>query len=800
VYLAERADGELTQRVAVKLLGFGALDPDRRERFLQERQILASLSHPNIARLFDAGHLDDGQPFLAMEYIEGRNIEEFSATLTLRQKIVVFLKVCSAVGYLHRNLIVHRDIKPNNILVAADGEPKLLDFGISKILDLTTNSTHTEMRMATPAYSPPEQIIGGSVTIAIDIYSLGAVLYQLLTGKTPHDFKDVTAEDLPQAILNRQPARPSSLAPELRGDLDVILTKTLRKEPDQRYTSADELAGDLTAYLESRSISARRGEWAYHAGKFCGRHWKSVAATVVAFVGLTIGLAVAIRERDLAERRFRDVQHITGELFNVEQDINSLPGATAARERIVRTSLEYLERLSLDAGNNLDLKTEIAEGYRKVADVQGAFRSTNLGHPDEARVSLRKAETLYRDICKARPNSPHPLKGLIETVDLQRRMASIYKDQRELLSKTAELQYLLDEYEPHATNDTAGFAFLAAVYDSVSLGMIDLDRLEQALVFAGRSVEYRRRVVRQDRSVAARGNLSNSLATYSRTCRLNGDLEKSLILSRESTALLEQMVADDPGNYKTRLNLAKAYESLGSTLGAANSPSLGRTTEAIRYYERSLSLGREVMTADPKEATIRYNHALAAWRLGDAARQRDPQRALDAYDEAISLLRKTTAKSFSRDVPLIIVLAESTFPLRSLRREQEARRRLQEARRGAEDYSTVAWPASALCNDAISRAEAAWALASGHALEAIALHRAWLQLTETGKPTIAEQANKDLSSAYLLARRYRLLAEACKAAGQDEMAADAITRRRRLAESWKNRLRGNQFVEEVLLR
>jgi len=172
VYLAERADGEVSQRLAVKLLPPGAGDP-RRERFLQERQILATLTHPHIARMLDAGHLDDGQPFLAMEYVEGKPIDVFAAGLSARQKVALLLKVCEAVGYLHRNLIVHRDLKPSNILVTAEGEPKLLDFGIAKILDSTTDLTLTSMRMLTPDYASPEQVTGGRISTATDIYSLG---------------------------------------------------------------------------------------------------------------------------------------------------------------------------------------------------------------------------------------------------------------------------------------------------------------------------------------------------------------------------------------------------------------------------------------------------------------------------------------------------------------------------------------------------------------------------------------------------------------------------------------------------
>jgi serine/threonine protein kinase len=799
VYLAERADGEVTQRVAVKLLPLGAGAPQR-ARFLQERQILAALAHPNIARMLDAGHLDNGQPFLVMEYVNGKPIDVFAAEFSMRQKIALFLKVCAAVAYSHRNLVVHRDLKPSNILVTVDGEPKLLDFGIAKILDLTADLTITSMRMLTPDYASPEQVMGGRASTATDIYSLGAVLYRLLTGKPPHEFEDHSPEAIASVIMTREVTRPSTLAPELKGDIEVILLKALRKDAQERYATVEQFAEDLEAFLKSRPVRARSGNTWYRTRKFLRRYWMSVAPAAVAFGGLAIGLAVALRERDLAEKRFRDVRQIASELFNVERDINSLSGATAARERIVRTALEYLERLSKDAGNNLELKNEIAGGYRKVADVQGVFRGTNLGHPDQARVTLQKAEALFRENWKARDNDRQALQGLIETVDLQSRVAFSDKNLKQLESKIVELEVLLPEYVRHGSNDVPEFGFLATIYDSMAIALADLNRLDQAVGFARLSIDYRRKVVQQDRSVAARGSLANSLATYARNCRLSGNLEEAVRAFRESIALLEEDAAEEPDNYKVRLNIANNYIGLGRTLGDKNSPSLGRTQEAVQYFEHGLRIGRRVMASDPKETMIRYNHSIGAWRLGDALRNQDATRSLASYDEAIGLLRGMTAKSFSRDVPLVIVLAESTFPLRRLRREIEARQRLQQARQIAEVYRNVAWPASALCNEAISRAEADWALAAGRPLDAVAQHRAWLDLGESGKPSVADQAANDLSSAFMLIRRYRLLADTLRAAGQETQAAQADSERRKIVESWKKKLAGNQSVEAILLR
>jgi serine/threonine-protein kinase len=299
VYLAERIDGEVRQQVAVKLLPPGAGNP-LRERFLQERQILASLVHPNIARMLHAGHSENGQPFLAMEYVDGKPIDVFAAGFSTGQKITLFLKVCAAVGHLHRNLIVHRDLKPSNILVTAEGEPKVLDFGIAKILDLATDSTLTGLRIMTPDYASPEQVTGLRISTASDIYSLGALLYQLLTGKAAHEFTDHSPEAIARVITDREVTRPSKWAPDLARDIDFIVLKALRKDPQERYATVEQFADDLLAILESRPVQARSGNALYRTRKFLRRYWLPVAATALVVASLSVGLYVANRETGMA--------------------------------------------------------------------------------------------------------------------------------------------------------------------------------------------------------------------------------------------------------------------------------------------------------------------------------------------------------------------------------------------------------------------------------------------------------------------------------------------------------------------
>ncbi|MBL8179369.1 MAG: serine/threonine protein kinase, partial [Bryobacterales bacterium] len=286
VYLAERVDGEIRRQAAVKLLRADVERPGWRDRFLRERQLLANLDHPSIARLLDAGHSGD-RPYLVMEYVEGVPIDAYAVNLEIRDRLRLFLKVCEGVSHAHRRLIIHRDLKPSNILVDAAGQPKLLDFGIAKVLSESGDATRTVERMMTPNYASPEQLRGSAQTTATDIYSLGAVLFRILTGAPPHDGMEQAME-----IASGAKSIPSALQlnPALPRDLDFVLRKALRLEPEQRYTTVDELAADLRAFLDHKPVLARAADKWYVAGKLLRRYWLPAAAAAVTLLGLTAGL------------------------------------------------------------------------------------------------------------------------------------------------------------------------------------------------------------------------------------------------------------------------------------------------------------------------------------------------------------------------------------------------------------------------------------------------------------------------------------------------------------------------------
>lgn len=316
VYLAERADGQFEQQVAIKLMRHLSADKYLVQRFKDERQILAKLHHPNIAGLIDGGMADNGQSFLAMEYIDGVEIDKFCQenNLSLTERLKLFLKVCDGVAYAHRNLVIHRDIKPSNILVNRENEPKLLDFGLAKLQaeNVDAKQTQTGFRLLTPAYASPEHLKGRTITTTSDIYSLGVVLYEILTGTRPFQTEGKSMEEIIQTVSESEPNAPSQVQSEISvtqkidRDLDNIILMALRKEPERRYASAEQFAQDIKNYLEGNPVIARPNTFAYRAEKFFKRNKLSVSVAGLALLAIIGGLIAVIWQAEVA-RRQRDV-------------------------------------------------------------------------------------------------------------------------------------------------------------------------------------------------------------------------------------------------------------------------------------------------------------------------------------------------------------------------------------------------------------------------------------------------------------------------------------------------------------
>jgi len=461
VYRAVRVEQQYIKQVAIKLLRPGLGDDSYQRRFMNERQIMAVLDHPNIARLLDVGAIK-GLPYYVMEYIEGEHIDAYCdhRQLTTRARLELFLQVCSAVQYAHQHLIVHRDLKPQNILITTAGTPKLLDFGIAKPLDpeiflQTTALTVSNIKPMTPEFASPEQIRGGPITISSDVYSLGVLLYRLLTGHSPHGVDVTQLHELVRAISDAEPLRPSlvidrvtqdiddagrpiELSPDtvskvreghvealrhrLKGDLDNILLKALRKEPERRYGSVEQFAEDIHRHLDGRPVIARKDTIRYRTVKFAQRHKAAVAAAVLLVLSLIGGIVatswqahIARVERAKAERRFNDVRHLTNALiFDMEGAISELPKSTAARKLLLDNALKYLDSLARESKGDAGLQRELASAYKKLGDVQGYPFQGNMGDTAGALESYRKVVEIRQALVAENPDDKQERHALAE--------------------------------------------------------------------------------------------------------------------------------------------------------------------------------------------------------------------------------------------------------------------------------------------------------------------------------------------------------------------------------------------------
>ncbi len=447
VYRSVRADGQYTKEVAVKLIRGGLHTASVIERFRSERQILASLEHPNIAQLLDGGTNDDGIPYLVMELIEGKPIDQYcdERELAITERLQLFRQVCLPVQYAHQRLVIHRDIKPSNVLVTNDGVPKLLDFGVAKLLDAPGSSEATLTQAMTPEFASPEQIRGEPITTATDVYSLGVVLYGLLTGCSPYPGDTSSPHKLAQAVCDTEPVRPSEILLEralhggsdaaliaqpdwvsrfgersasrlqrrLTGDLDNIVLMALRKEPERRYPSVEQFSADIRRHLDGLPVTATKGSWRYRAAKYVRRNRTAMAAAALVAVSIVAGVAATIRqarianaERIRAEKRFDEVRKLANSLiFEIHDSIQDLPGATPSRKLLLDRAVEYLDKLSQDAGGDVDLQRELAFGYQRLAAVQGDTSQSNLGQINNAAVSVGKSIALFEAVAKASPRN-----------------------------------------------------------------------------------------------------------------------------------------------------------------------------------------------------------------------------------------------------------------------------------------------------------------------------------------------------------------------------------------------------------
>lgn len=663
VYLAER-DGDYKQQVAVKLIRRGMDSDHIVARFRNERQILASLDHPNIARLIDGGTTSGGQPYFVMEYIEGTPIDRYcdEHQLDVPARLRLFQTVCSAVHYAHRNLIVHRDIKPANILVTREGTPKLLDFGIAKVLDVSGPGavTATEMRILTPEYASPEQVLGERLTTASDVYSLGVVLYELLTGSKPYQVTRGSAAAIAETVTKSEPVRPSTAAREsrrhetarqlarsLRGDLDNIVLLAIRKDRARRYPSAQALADDIQRHLTGESVMARPDTWTYRSAKFVRRNRTAVAAAAIAVLALVAGTAIAARQaveatraQKRAENRFLQLRKLAGAMmFDLEPDLAPLAGATPVREKLVKKALEYLDSLAGEVTDDPGLLIEVATGYRKIAEVQGNPYNPNLGHYGEAKKSYEKARAIAERAVALRPRDPAGLEILATVLhgigDVQSQMG-LLKETVSTYEEALRTYDRMGKIAPMSLENRRSVALLTVKRADTlgNPGLSNLGHTEEALAEHRKALAVREALLASNptHDRIAR-DVGESLSKIGYIQQSRGDYAAAVATNRRSVEIAERIARLNPNSANDTQDLSLAY-----MLTSFPMKEVGRLDEAAEYVRKSLDIMEQLAVREAanvlwqRNLSVILNH-LSALEL-DAGRTDE---AIAASDRSIRI-------------------------------------------------------------------------------------------------------------------------------------------------------------------
>ncbi len=600
VYLAHRADGQFVQKIAIKLIDLPLTSNLFRERFRVERQILADLVHPFIARLLDGGMTETGEMYLAMEYVDGISITDYCQkhALSLRQRLQSFLNVCSAVQFAHQNLVVHRDLKPDNILIAADGTPRLLDFGTAKLLmplsdDMAAGFTQHGMQPFTPNFASPEQVLGEPITTASDTYSLGVLLYLMLAEVPPYSMREFTTSEFLRVVCAEEPIAPSAAAAaasvprRLDADLDAIILKALRKEPQRRYASVEQFAADVQAYLNGRPVSARRGTLRYRCGKFVRRNRLPLAiAGLLVLSVIGGGVAVMWQSREANEQRQRalarseDLRQLSGSLLSeIDEAIKELPGSTPVQRLLVDRVLHHLDRMSKEADDRVT-SLDLSAAYTRLGNLQGNPYEQNIGDPDGALSSLEKAIHWAAALKAQDPRDAQALTALA-------RAEQAHGEVLFGVGRTQDaVRYMRSAVTDYAARDTLPDTGSHELADAAS-------------------------------AVGALGDLLGQSGVSSL-----GDAKGALDAYGEAMALSERALSAEPGFVRAQRGIAIDHLKIGN-IRLATDP-----RRATEEYVRSLQAWQALPTSDQSSASTRRGIAQTHLKIAMAAA------ALDDYDRA----------------------------------------------------------------------------------------------------------------------------------------------------------------------
>lgn len=631
-------------RVAIKIIRFASNNPYMVRRFRLERQILARLQHEYIVRLLDGGITSDGMPYLVTEYVEGQQLQEWMEDRqpTLTGRLHLFVRICEGVAAAHRSLIVHGDLKPSNILVTPAGVPKLLDFGIARLMKSQAESEEqdgsTTLTMApalTPWWASPEQLRGEPLSISCDCYALGRILFFLLTGKQAFDFTGMSTSQILEHLRKETPPRPSQVAADsdLEDDLDNITRKALEFEADQRYRSADALAEDIRLHLDSRPVSARPYTWAYRTRKFVRRNKGVVAGVTSATLAILAALGFAVYQANEASRNYESSQQRYEQLrglassliFEIDDALLQLQGATPVRAQLARSALHYLDQLAREETNDLKLLEELASAYEKIGDIQGRPGSQNLGMIDESLKSYRKAEAIRE---RLRQTLKDPQEFLLTNEGLANNFSRISAALRAMGDTSTALAYerkalgIREAQYQGNPEDPARIRALASSLTTLSGSLSQIGDWDGVRSTRQEALKLLEQLVSLDPDNRADQRLlALGLARMGSIEMYQGNIEAALDHYRRALEIESRMLSLDPTNVLYQLGKGWAHNNLGVVLVRA-----GRHQQGLLEYRAARNIFETVIAADEKDArartlmqTTRVNTANALTEIGRAA-------------------------------------------------------------------------------------------------------------------------------------------------------------------------------------
>jgi len=592
VFLAERNDGQFQRNVAIKILRNELHSPKHRGRFILEREILSSLEHPNIARLYDGGITENGSPYLVMEYVDGMPISSFCRDnhCIFEKKLELFHQVCSAVQYAHLNLIVHRDLKPDNIYVTDQGIVKILDFGIAKIIDTELSAeklirTDSGMRLMSVQYAAPEQITMEKITTATDVYALGLLLYEMLTGHKPLDLTDKKLSEAEYSIRNLAPPKPSTIVVEkilknkLKGDLDAIILKCLHKEPEDRYSTVDQLLNDLDRYQSFLPVLAKSGSYLYKSKKFFKRQKKSIIAASILVMFLTGFLSYHVsevtRQKELALQGQQEANFISGFMTDLFKSAN--PTENIDDTLTVYDLLERGKRKISELDKNFPAKAGILESL--------AESYTNLGNYKEAEELYNQAFTIL--------NRSNPDQAKL--TDLTYRMASMYSSQRNYVKSAYYYDQALQMLAQKP--DSSSIIKKASILSGYGNVIAELGNAQLAVLYLEKSLKN------FELSNGKEAELRSIKINLAKAYRHNNEYRKSEELYREILKGMDYSESDG----EISSGKAALHNNLAYLLKVQS-----RTDEAIIHYKKALDLHESVYGTDHPITLMILNNLAAA--------------------------------------------------------------------------------------------------------------------------------------------------------------------------------------------